>query len=85
MAEKEELNWLEECGFGPKVMKSMKVCPHCGTVVDNEHRVCPDCGMRLLTKTLYDRYRERHLCCDKCGTVLADDSRYVPIAEILCI
>lgn len=78
MAEKEELNWLEKCGFGPKVMKSMKVCPHCGTVVDNEHRVCPDCGMRLLTKTLYDRYRERHLCCDKCGTVLADDSRYCP-------
>lgn len=78
MAEKEELSWLEECGFDPKVMKSMKVCPHCGTVVDNEHRVCPDCGMRLLTKTLYDRYRERHLCCDKCGTVLADDSRYCP-------
>ena len=70
--------WLEQCGFGPKVMKRIKVCPHCGTVVDSEQSVCPDCGMRLLTKTLYDRYREKHLCCDRCGTVLAADARFCP-------
>ena len=52
MAAKAEMNWLEQCGFGPKVMKRIKVCPHCGTVVDSEQSVCPDCGMRLLTKTL---------------------------------
>lgn len=78
MVKKAGLSWLEECGFGPKVMKRMKVCPHCGTVVSSGQRVCPNCGMRLLTKTLYDRYCERHLCCDKCGTVLTDDSRYCP-------
>ena len=38
----------------------------------------PDCGMRLLTKTLYDCYRERHLCCDRCGTVLTADARFCP-------
>lgn len=64
MAAKAEMNWLEQCGFGPKVMKRMKVCP--------------DCGMRLLTKTLYDCYRERHLCCDRCGTVLTSDARFCP-------
>lgn len=78
MAAKAEMNWLEECGFGPKVMKRMKVCPHCGAVVDSEQSVCPDCSMRLLTKTLYDCYRERHLCCDRCGTVLASDARFCP-------
>ena len=30
MAAKAEMNWLEQCGFGPKVMKRIKVCPHCG-------------------------------------------------------
>ena len=49
-----------------------------GTVVDSEQSVCPDCGMRCLTKTLYDRYREKHLCCDRCGTVLAADARFCP-------
>lgn len=78
MAAKAEMNWLEQCGFGPKVMKRIKVCPHCGTVVDSEQSVCPDCGMRCLTKTLYDRYREKHLCCDRCGTVLTSDARFCP-------
>ena len=78
MAAKAEMKWMEQCGFGPKVMKRIKVCPHCGTVVDSAQSVCPDCGMRCLTKTLYDRYREKHLCCDRCGTVLAADARFCP-------
>ena len=57
--------------YGTLVMES-------GTVVDSEQSVCPDCGMRCLTKTLYDRYREKHLCCDRCGTVLAADARFCP-------
>lgn len=78
MTTKAKLDWLEQCGFGPKVMKRTKVCPHCKAIVSKSRSVCPDCGMRLLGKTLYDRYRERHLCCDKCGTVLASDLRYCP-------
>lgn len=57
--------------YGTLVMES-------GMVVDSKQSVCPDCGMRLLTKTLYDRYREKHLCCDRCGTVLAADARFCP-------
>ena len=49
-----------------------------GTVVDSKQSVCPDCSMRLLGKTLYDRYRERHLYCDRCGTVLTSDARFCP-------
>lgn len=75
---KDKLDFLSQCGFGPKIMKQIKVCPHCGTIVNGNHSVCPDCGMRILTKTLYDRYLEKHLCCDKCGTVLTLDSRYCP-------
>lgn len=78
MTEKAKLDWLEKCGFGPRVMMHTKVCPHCGTVVSESLSICPDCGMRLLGKTLYDRYRERHICCDKCGTVLASDAHYCP-------
>ena len=49
-----------------------------GMVVDSKQSVCPDCSMRLLGKTLYDRYRERHLYCDRCGTELAADARFCP-------
>lgn len=57
--------------YGTLVMES-------GMVVDSKQSVCPDCSMRLLGKTLYDRYRERHLYCDRCGTVLAADARFCP-------
>lgn len=79
MTEKEDrLNWLEHCGFGPKIMLRTKVCPHCRAMLNAKHFACPNCGFRLLSKTLYQRYREKHLCCDKCGTVIASDSRYCP-------
>lgn len=78
MTAKAKLDWLEKCGYGPKVMKRMRVCPACGNISSEKHAVCPECGLRLLSKTLYDRYREQHLCCDRCGTVLTSDSRYCP-------
>ena len=78
MTAKTKLKWLEQCGYGPNVMKRTKVCPHCGAVINSKQSYCHACGMRLLTKTLYDRYKERHLCCNKCGTVLASDSCYCP-------
>ncbi len=78
MTIKTKLNLLEQCGFGPNVMKRTKVCPHCGELLSQNRKVCPECGMRLLGKTLYDRYQEHHLCCDKCKTVLASDSCFCP-------
>lgn len=78
MTAKVKLELLESCGYGPKVMMRLKVCPHCGKMVSRKHLYCPDCQMRLFGKTLYDRYRERHLCCDRCKTVLTADSRFCP-------
>lgn len=78
MTAKARLSWLEQCGYGPNVMKRLKVCPNCGAVTDRKRSICPQCGMRLLYKTLYDRYLERHIRCDKCNTVLASDARFCP-------
>lgn len=78
MSPKAKLDWLEQCGYGPNVMKRTKICPHCGAVVSDGLSACPDCGTRLLGKTLYDRYREKHICCDECNTVLTSDSLYCP-------
>lgn len=78
MTVKAKWEQLERYGFGPNVMKRTRVCPSCGRMVTNTCSSCPDCGMRLMKKTLWDRYRERHMCCDRCGTVLAVDSRYCP-------
>lgn len=78
MRGKTKIDLLEQYGYGPKVMKRIRVCPSCKTIVTQEHTSCPECGMKLINKTLYDRYREQHLCCDQCGTVLAIDSRYCP-------
>lgn len=75
---KAKLDWLEECGYGPRVMKRTRVCSHCGIVANEGYSVCPGCGIRLMKKTLWDRYKERHMCCYKCGTVLASDSCYCP-------
>lgn len=78
MSPKAKLDWLERCGYGPNVMKRTKICPHCGAVVSDGLAACLDCGTRLLDKTLYDRYREKHICCDECNTVLTSDSLYCP-------
>ena len=77
MREESKFTTLESYGFGPNVMKKMKVCPACGCLAKYTASYCPECG-GVLPDTLYERYRQQHTCCESCGEVLAQDARYCP-------
>lgn len=69
---------MEHYGFGPAVMKKMKVCQNCGAVAWADQQFCKECGKRLPKVTLYQRYREKHRCCPVCENVVADTMQYCP-------
>lgn len=78
MTQKVRFRNLERFGFGPNVMKKLRVCPRCGQTVKSRADTCPDCGERLPTETLFDRYKRKHLSCSACDTVLTADTLYCP-------
>ena len=78
MTQKIRFKNLERFGFGPNVMKKLRICPRCGQTVKSRADTCPDCGETLPKETLYDRYKRQHLCCSNCDTVLSPDSRFCP-------
>ena len=61
---------MEEFGFGPNVMKSIKVCGSCGAVSPVGNSFCGACGALLPAETVFQQYRTRHLYCVSCDTVL---------------
>ena len=65
-------------GFGPEVMKSIKVCQSCGNIVDADNRFCTCCGKRMSDRTLFALYQQMHPYCPCCGTVAPDDAVYCP-------
>ena len=69
---------MEDFGFGPNVMKKIKICSRCGKMVKAKTKNCPDCKEKLPRETLFDRYKRQHQCCPYCDTVLAPDSQYCP-------
>ena len=69
---------MEQYGFGPAAMKKVKVCTVCGNPSPSDQQFCTECGHRLPDKTLYDIYKERHVCCPNCDTVLSDEMGYCP-------
>ena len=69
---------LEQFGFGPNVMKKIKICPKCGQIAKKGTFFCRSCGAFLTRETLYDHYRRQHRCCPECDTVLTADSLYCP-------
>ena len=78
MTEKLRFKNLESFGFGPNVMKKLRVCPRCGQLVKSKIHTCPNCGENLPMETLYDLYKQKHLSCSDCDTILAPDSMYCP-------
>ena len=78
MTQKVRFRNLERFGFGPNVMKKLRVCPRCGQTVKSRADTCPDCGERLPKETLFDRYKRKHLRCFDCDTVLTADALYCP-------
>ena len=61
---------MEEFGFGPNVMKSIKVCRSCGTISPVGNSFCGACGAQLPEETVFQQYRKNHLYCASCDTVL---------------
>ena len=78
MTEKIRFKNLESFGFGPNVMKKMRVCPRCGQTVKSKTNICPNCGDTLPKETLFDLYKQKHMSCPECDTVLAPGSMYCP-------
>ncbi len=78
MTKKARYKQLEYFGFGPNVMKKIRICPHCGSVSSDNSVFCLECGEKLPHRTLFDRYKQNHRNCSNCGTVLTSDSLYCP-------
>ena len=76
MTEKTKFFNLERFGFGPNVMKKTKVCSECGQITKANAKKCPHCGTKLSAETLYDKYKEKHICCPFCDRVLRSNSNY---------
>lgn len=69
---------LKQYGFGPEVMKQIKVCPQCGVRAMVSQHFCRECGMELPAGTLYDAYKRSHRVCPVCDTVVAQAAEYCP-------
>ncbi len=68
----------EQFGFGPQVMKQIKVCRKCAHSNHAERYVCQNCGAVLPIETLYQLYQRQHRLCPICNTVLASGMNFCP-------
>ncbi|MBQ3077152.1 MAG: hypothetical protein IJC43_04785 [Clostridia bacterium] len=69
---------MRQFGFGPEVMKGIKVCRVCGCTCSAGARSCRECGAVLPRETLFDLYKARHLYCPACDTVVARSAIFCP-------
>ena len=69
---------MERYGFGPNVMKNIRICSECGTSAAVSERKCRECGAKLPRETLFQQYRKRHKYCAHCDTVVAEDVQFCP-------
>ena len=69
---------MKQHGFGPLVMREIRVCTECGTAAVATERQCRECGKKLPGETLYQQYKNRHRFCAHCDTVVADDVQFCP-------
>lgn len=69
---------MDELGFGPKAMKSIKVCKECGKVSSDKQTICKECGASLPAESVYQEYKKMHLHCSCCDTVVPNNAHYCP-------
>lgn len=69
--------YLEQHGFGPAVMRSIRICSVCG-LPSAADRPCCTCGGALSAETLFQQYKKRHKFCRHCDIVVSDDAKYCP-------
>ena len=69
---------LAHYGFGPLVMKKIRVCTGCGMAVKWPLSFCPSCMDKLSGETLFDRYKKKQVVCRECDSVLTGDSNFCP-------
>lgn len=67
-----------EFGYGPRVMKEVKVCRRCGSMEAANKYICSRCEERLPSQTIFQLYQKKHKMCKVCDTVLASYMRYCP-------
>lgn len=69
---------MDYFGFGPRAMRRIKVCAHCGAMSPSTQWFCRECGKRLPRNTLFQLYKEQHKSCPTCETVIASSYHYCP-------
>ena len=69
---------MEQYGFGPNIMKRIRICGECGCPSEADEANCLSCGVKLPKKTLYEQYKKRHPVCSRCDTVLAGHMQFCP-------
>ena len=77
------LEGMKRFGFGPEVMKEIRVCRVCGCSCTVREKYCKDCGAVLPKETLFDLYKARHLYCPACDTVVASTVENERIAALV--
>ncbi len=78
MTQKIKYKRLDHFGFGPNVMKKLKVCPKCGSLAETNSVFCSKCGERLPDGSLFDVYKSLHKCCSVCDIVIPAGAAYCP-------
>nr|MBQ4319245.1 zinc ribbon domain-containing protein [Clostridia bacterium] len=78
MCESIRLENMERFGFGPNVMKKIKVCTNCGKPLGKQYTFCSSCGSHMPKDTLFQLYRSMHKSCQKCETVVPEWMIFCP-------
>lgn len=69
---------MKQYGFGPAVMRGIRICAECGMPSAASERKCRECGAKLPRENLFQQYRKRHRYCAHCDNVVADDVQFCP-------
>lgn len=72
------LNNMEQHGFGPDVMKRIKICALCGKSAEVSDTICEVCGEPLPQESVFQQYKKRHLYCPRCETVVPSHTQFCP-------